>query len=110
MRVGAPVPEVYCAGFTEWTSQLSAVVLTQTSVCPIDFKACAATACVVTAALLLLARFPAAGGQDPLVEELIASAATGSEAGPTPLIVSVDVNASTVGLVPGGGGVQNEER
>ena len=95
MRVGAPVPEVYCAGFTEWTSQLSAVVLTQTSVCPIDFKACAGTACVVTATLLLFAKFPSSGAEDQLAEELIGSGAVGSDAIlPAPLIVSVDASAS----------------
>ena len=49
--------QVYCAGFTEWMSQLVAVLLTQTSVCPVGFKACTGSACAVAAALIFLARF-----------------------------------------------------
>ena len=57
-RIGAPVPHVYSAGITETLSQLLAVSITQSSVCPIGFKACAICAALVTVALVALARFP----------------------------------------------------
>jgi len=58
IRVGSPVPEVYTSGFTEMLSQLSAVIFTQTSICPVDFIACAAAACLIALVLPLFARFP----------------------------------------------------
>ena len=62
VRVGGPVPHVYCAGVTEVMSQLFAVGITQTSVCPVGFQAAAVCALVVSVSLLLLARYPKVAG------------------------------------------------
>jgi hypothetical protein len=58
VRVGAPVPHVYCAGLTELMSQLFAVGITQTSVCPVGFQASAACALMISGVLLCAARYP----------------------------------------------------
>ena len=42
--------------------QIFCVLLTQTSICPVGFKACAASAVAVAAALLCCARYPKLGG------------------------------------------------
>lgn len=60
-RVGEPVSHVYTAGLTEMLSQLLAVSLTQSSVCPVGFKACALSSIVVAVALVSAARFPRHG-------------------------------------------------
>ena len=64
-RIGEPVAHVYCAGITETISQLLAVSLTQSSVCPVGFKACTLSSLVVAVTLVLFARYPKIEQQRP---------------------------------------------
>jgi len=57
-HVGAPVAHVYTVGITETLSQLFAVSLTQSSVCPVGFKACTMSAILVATVLACAARAP----------------------------------------------------
>ena len=58
VRIGAPVPDVYCAGFTELMSYALAALLTQSSECPNGFFSCMVCAGAAALVLCFHARFP----------------------------------------------------
>jgi hypothetical protein len=58
VAVAPEVSEVYSGGVVEWLSQVISALLTQASVCPIDFKSNAACTAAAALILCLVARYP----------------------------------------------------